>query len=56
MQFKSDPLNVNTEVLGAAHPLHRDPTHHKRSLGPLLSLPEVHNQLFRFAHVQSEQN
>ncbi len=24
------------------------------SVGPLLSLPEVHNQLFSFAHVQRE--
>ncbi len=34
--------------------LHRDPTDHKRSVGPLLSLPEVHNRLFIFAHVQRE--
>ncbi len=25
-----------------------------RSVGPLLSLPEVHNQLFSFAHIQRE--
>ncbi len=43
-----------TEVLEAAHPLHRGPTDHKRSVGLLLSLPEVHNQLFSFAHVQRE--
>ncbi len=42
--------NVYTEVLEAVHPLHRGPTDHKRSVGPLLSLPEVHNQLFSFAH------
>ncbi len=30
------------------------PTDHKRSLGPLLSLPEVHDQLFSFAQVQRE--
>ncbi len=27
---------------------------HNRSVGPLLTLPEVHNQLFSFAHVQRE--
>ncbi len=43
-----------TEVLEAAHPLHRGPTDHKRSVGPLLSLPEGHDQLFSFAHVQRE--
>ncbi len=36
--------DVYTEVLEAAHPLHRGPTDHKRSVGPLLSLPEVHDQ------------
>ncbi len=46
--------DVYTEVLEAADPLHRGPTDHKRSVGPLLSLPEVHNQLFSFAHVQRE--
>ncbi len=46
--------DVYTEVLEAAHPLHRGPTDHKKSVGPLLSLPEVHNQLFSFAHVQRE--
>ncbi len=35
--------DVYTELLEAAHPLHRGPTDHKRSVGPLLSLP-VHNQ------------
>ncbi len=35
--------DVYTEVLEAAHPLHRGPTDHERSVGPLLSLPEVHN-------------
>ncbi len=30
------------------------PTDHKRSVGPLLSLPEVDDQLFSFAHVQRE--
>ncbi len=29
-------------------------TDHKRSVGPLLSLPEVHDQLFSFAHIQRE--
>ncbi len=43
-----------SKVLEAAHPLHRGPTDHKRSVGPLLSLPEVHNQLFSFAHIQRE--
>ncbi len=46
--------DVYTEVLEAAHPLHRGPTDHKRSVGPLLSLLEVHDQLFSFAHVQRE--
>ncbi len=41
-----------TEVLEATHPLHRGPTDHKRGVGPLLSLPKVHDQLFSFAHVQ----
>ncbi len=45
-----------TKVLEAAHPLHRGPTDHKRSVGPLLSLPEVHNQLFSFAHIQRERD
>ncbi len=45
---------VYTEVLEATHPLHRGPTDHKRSVGPLLSLPEVHDQLFSFAHVHRE--
>ncbi len=40
--------DVYTEVLEAAHPLHRGPTDHKRGVGPLLSLPEVHDQLFSF--------
>ncbi len=46
--------DVYTEVLEGAHPLHRGPTDHKRSVGLLLSLPEVYNQLFGFAHVQRE--
>ncbi len=46
--------DVYTEVLEAAHPLHRGPTDHKRSVGPMLSLPEVYNQLFSFAHIQRE--
>ncbi len=46
--------DVYTDVLEAAHPLHRGPTDHKRSVGPLLSLPEVYNQLFSFAHFQRE--
>ncbi len=46
--------DVYTEVLEAAHPLHRGPTDHKRGVGPLLSLPEVHDQLFSFAHIQRE--
>ncbi len=48
--------DVYTEVLEAAHPLHRGPTDHKRSVGPLLSLPEVHNQLFSFAQNQRERD
>ncbi len=46
--------DVYTEVLEATHPLHRGPTDHKRGVGPLLSLPEVYNQLFSFAHFQRE--
>ncbi len=46
--------DVYTEVLEAAHPLHRGPADHKMSVGPLLSLPEVYNQLFSFAHIQRE--
>ncbi len=36
--------DVYTEVLEATHPLHRGPTDHKRGVGPLLSLSEVHDQ------------
>ncbi len=32
--------------------LHRGPTDHKRSVGQQMSLSEVHNQLFSFAHIQ----
>ncbi len=46
--------DVYTEVFEAARPLHRGPTDHKRSVGPLLSLPDVHDHLFSFAHVQRE--
>ncbi len=46
--------DVYTEVHEAAHPLHRGPADYKRSVGPLLSLPDVHNQHFSFAHVQRE--
>ncbi len=31
--------DIYNKVLEAAHPLHRGPTDHKRSVGPLLSLP-----------------
>ncbi len=48
--------DVYTDVFEAAHPLHMCPTDHKRSVGPLLSLPEVHDQLFSFAHVQEERS
>ncbi len=40
------PSQVLGDVYEAAHPLHRGPADHKRSVGPLLSLPEVYNQLF----------
>ncbi len=33
--------DVYTEVLEAAHPLHRGPTDHKRSVGPLQSLSSI---------------
>ncbi len=46
--------DVYTEVLEATHPLHRGPTDHKRCVGLLLSLPEVHNQLLSFALIQRE--
>ncbi len=46
--------DVYTEVLEAAYSLHRGPADHKRSVGPQVSLPEVYNQLFSFAHVQRE--
>ncbi len=46
--------DVYTKVLEAAHAVHRGPTDHKRSVGPLLTLSEVHNQLFSFAHIQRE--
>ncbi len=46
--------DVYTKVLEAAHPLHRGPTDHKRSVGLLLSLPEVHNQILSFGHIQRE--
>ncbi len=45
--------DVYTKVLEAAHPL-QGPIDHKKSVGPLLSLPEVHDQLFSFAHIQRE--
>ncbi len=44
--------DVYTEVLEAAYSLHRGPTDHKRSVGQQVSLSEVHNQLFSFAHIQ----
>ncbi len=46
--------DVYTKVLEAAHPLHRGPTDHKKNVRPLMSLPEVHSQLFSFAHIQRE--
>ncbi len=46
--------DVYTKVLEATHPLHRGPTDHKRSVGLLRSLPEVHNELFSFTHIQRE--
>ncbi len=46
--------DVYNKVLEAAHPLHRGPTDHKRSVGLLLTLSEVHKQLFSFAHIQRE--
>ncbi len=42
--------DVYTKVLEAAYPL----TVHKMRVGPLLSLPEVYNQLFSFVHIQRE--
>ncbi len=46
--------DVYTKVLEAAYPLYRGPTVHKMRVGPLLSLPEVYNQLFSFVHIQRE--
>ncbi len=46
--------DVYTAVLEAAYSLHRGPADHKRSVGPLLTLSVVHNQLFGFAHVQRD--
>ncbi len=46
--------DVYTEVLEAAHPLHRGPADHKRSVGQQVFLSEVYNQLFSFAHIQRE--
>ncbi len=46
--------DVYAEVLEAAYSLHRGRTDHKRSVGQQVSLSEVHNQLFGFAHVQRE--
>ncbi len=51
VQVRSSEM-FTPEVLEAAHPLHRGPTDH--NVGPLLSLPEVHDQLLSFAHVQRE--
>ncbi len=41
-------------LLEAAYPLHRGPSDHKRGVGPLLSLPNVHDQLISFADIQRE--
>ncbi len=41
---------IYTEVLEAAFPLHRGPTDHKRSVGPLLSLPEVRERQLSWHH------
>ncbi len=43
--------DVYIEVFEATHPVLMGPTDHKRSVGPLLSLPEVHDQLFGFETV-----
>ncbi len=40
VQVRSSEM-FTPRVLEAAHPLHRGPADHKRSVGPLLSLPEV---------------
>ncbi len=54
VQSKSGLRRCLHLVLEAAYPLHRGPTDHKRGVGPLRSLPEVHNQLFSFAPIQRE--
>ncbi len=46
--------DVYTEVLEAAHPLHRGPADHKRSVGQQVFLSEVYNQLFSFANIQRD--
>ncbi len=53
VQVRSSEM-FTPRYLKATHPLHRGPTDHKRSVGLLLSLPEVHDQLLSFAHVQRE--
>ncbi len=54
VQSKSGPRRCLHRGTWSCSPLHRGPADHKRSVGPLLSLPEVYNQLFSFAHVQRE--
>ncbi len=54
MQSKSGPRRCLHRGTWSCSPFHRGPTDHKRSVGLLLSLPEVYNQLFGFAHVQRE--
>jgi len=44
--------DVHSKVFKTAHPLHRGPADQERGVGPLLSLPEVNNQLFGLAHIQ----
>ncbi len=53
VQSVSGPRRCYTEVLEAAHPLHRG--HHKRSVGWLLSLPEVYSQLFSLLKFRERQ-
>ncbi len=46
VQFKSGPRRCLHRGTWSWSPSPQGPTDHKRSIGPLLSLPEVHDQLF----------
>ncbi len=54
IQVRFSEMFTPRYLKAASYTLHRGPTDHKRTVGPLLSLPEVHDQLFSFAHIQRE--